>query len=195
MEALTLRDIKEKLHSLFGEDNRLVFWYDGEGDFEDTVDTLVPDDVTVLRLTGRNAFRAKLHLEHEDPEGRYLIYAPFTKPDVRQNVLEDTLLYSKEFYADQLSYFMADAHIPSRLRPAMERLKPFFFGPGGRSSAKVRAEAARRREDFLERSQESIGTRRKKRRSAVLLSAPSSRLVIPRWTTSFTVSLPTVIRP
>lgn len=154
MEALTLRDIKEKLHSLFGEDNRLVFWYDGEGDFEDTVDTLVPDDVTVLRLTGRNAFRAKLRLEHEDPEGRYLIYAPFTKPDVRQNVLEDTLLYSKEFYADQLSYFMADAHIPSRLRPAMERLKPFFFGPGGRSSAKVRAEAARRREDFLERSRE-----------------------------------------
>ena len=94
-----------------------------------------------------------------------MIYAPFTKPDVRQNVLEDTLLYSKEFYADQLSYFMADAHIPSRLRPAMERLKPFFFGSGGRSSAKVRAE-----------------------------SAPSSRPVIPRWTTSFTVSLPTVIR-
>lgn len=106
MEALTLRDIKEKLHSLFGEDNRLVFWYDGEGDFEDTVDTLVPDDVAVLRLTGRNAFRAKLRLEHEDPDGRYLIYAPFTKPDVRQNVLEDTLLYSKEFYADQLSYLL-----------------------------------------------------------------------------------------
>lgn len=154
MEALTLRDIKEKLHSLFGEDNRLVFWYDGEGDFEDAVDTLVPDDVTVLRLTGRNAFRAKLRLEHEDPDGRYLIYAPFTKPDVHQNVLEDTLLYSKEFYADQLSYFMADAHIPSRLRPAMERIKSFFFGPSGRSSAKARAEATRCREDFLERSRE-----------------------------------------
>lgn len=154
MEALTLRDIQDKLHSLFSGDNRLVFWYDGEGDFEDTVDTLVPDDVTVFRLTDRNAFRTKLRLEHEDPDGRYLIYAPFTKPDVRQNVLEDTLLYSKEFYADQLSYFMADARIPSRLRPAMERLKPFFFGPGGRSSAKVRAEAAQRREEFLERSRE-----------------------------------------
>ena len=129
MEALTLRDIKEKLHSLFGEDNRLVFWYDGEGDFEDTVDTLVPDDVTVLRLTGRNAFRAKLRLEHEDPDGRYLIYAPFTKPDVRQNVLEDTLLYSKEFYADQLSYFMADAHIPSRLRPGYGTAETLLLRP------------------------------------------------------------------
>ena len=112
MEALTLRDIKEKLHSLFGEDNRLVFWYDGEGDFEDTVDTLVPDDVTVLRLTGRNAFRAKLRLEHEDPDGRYLIYAPFTKPDVRQNVLEDMLLYSKKFYADQLSWKPPKSWLP-----------------------------------------------------------------------------------
>ena len=112
MEALTLRDIKEKLHSLFGEDNRLVFWYDGEGDFEDTVDTLVPDDVTVLRLTDHNAFRAKLRLEHEDPDGRYLIYAPFTKPDVRQNVLEDMLLYSKKFYADQLSWKPPKSWLP-----------------------------------------------------------------------------------
>lgn len=53
-----------------------------------------------------------------------------------------------------MSYFMADAHIPSRLRPAMERIKSFFFGPSGRSSAKARAEATRRREDFLERSRE-----------------------------------------
>ena len=95
MEALTLRDIKEKLHSLFGEDNRLVFWYDGEGDFEDTVDTLVPDDVTVLRLTGRNAFRAKLRLEHEDPDGRYLIYAPFTTHDVRARGESETMLKSQ----------------------------------------------------------------------------------------------------
>lgn len=49
---------------------------------------------------------------------------------------------------------MADAHIPSRLRPAMERIKSFFFGPSGRSSAKARAEATRCREDFLERSRE-----------------------------------------
>lgn len=49
---------------------------------------------------------------------------------------------------------MADAHIPSRLRPAMERIKSFFFGPSGRSSAKARAEATRRREDFLEQSRE-----------------------------------------
>lgn len=53
-----------------------------------------------------------------------------------------------------MSYFMADAHIPSRLRPAMERIKSFFFGPSGRSSAKARAEATRCREDFLERSRE-----------------------------------------
>ena len=154
MEELTLTDIKDKLQTLFDGANRLVFWYDGEGDFEDRVDGLVPDGVTVLHLTDRNAFRTKLRLEHEDPTGQYLIYAPFTKPDVQHNPLEDTLLYSKEFYADQVSYLMADAHIPPRLRPAVETLKTFFFGPSGRSSIKARTAAARRREDFLERAQE-----------------------------------------
>lgn len=154
MEALTLTDIKDKLQPLFDGSNRIVFWYDSEGDFADSVDELAPDGVTVLHLTDRNAFRTKLCLEHKDPTGQYLIYAPFTKPDVLHNPLEDTLLYSKEFYADQVSYLMADAHIPSRLRPAVEALKTFFFGPSGRSSIKVRTAAAKRREDFLERAQE-----------------------------------------
>ena len=105
------------------------------------------------------------------------------------------MLYSKEFYADQLSDFMADAHIPSRLRPAMERIKSFFFGLSGRSSAKARAEATRRREDFLERSREFDWYTAEEKTLCRLLSALSSRPVIPRWTTSFTVSLPTVIRP
>lgn len=153
MEELSGKDIREKLAQLFAA-SRIVFWYDPGENFKDTVEELIPEDVHVLQLTERNAFRAKLHLEHEDPEGKYLVYAPFAKPDVRKNHLEDTLLYSREFYADQVSYFMANAKIPVRLHPAVEKLRPFLFGPQGRSNQKQRAEAAKRREDFLERARD-----------------------------------------
>ena len=128
MEELSVKDIREKLLQLFAA-SRIVFWYDASEDFKDTVEELIPPDVTVLSLTDHNAFRVKLHLEHEDPVGKYLVYAPFAKPDVRKNHLEDTLLYSKEFYADQVSYFMANAKIPARLRPAVEKLRTFLLGP------------------------------------------------------------------
>lgn len=153
MEELSVKDIREKLLQLF-DASRIVFWYDASEEFKDTVEELVPSDVTILPLTDRNAFRVKLHLEHEDPVGKYLVYAPFVKPDVRKNHLEDTLLYSREFYADQVSYFMANAKIPVRLRPAVEKLRPFLFGPQDHSNRKLRAEAAKRREDFLERARD-----------------------------------------
>lgn len=153
MEELSGKDIREKLQQLFAV-SRIVFWYDPGEDFKDTVEELVPTDVLVLHLTDRNAFRTKIQLEHEDSIGKYLVYAPFAKPDVRENHLEDTLLYSKEFYADQLSYFMANARIPVRLRPAVEKLRPFLFGPKTHSNKKLRAEAAKRREDFLERARD-----------------------------------------
>lgn len=153
MEELSGKDIRVKLQQLFAV-SRIVFWYDSGEDFKDTVEELVPTDVQVLHLTDRNAFRTKIQLEHEDTTGKYLVYAPFAKPDVRENHLEDTLLYSKEFYADQLSYFMANARIPVRLHPAVEKLRSFLFGPKIHSNKKLRAEAAKRREDFLERARD-----------------------------------------
>ena len=52
-----------------------MFWYDTDGQFEEDVDKLQLGSAKVLRLTDRNALRAKMLLEHEDPEGQYLVYA------------------------------------------------------------------------------------------------------------------------
>ena len=61
-----------------------------------------------------------------DTEGQYLIYAPFEKPPMAKNHLEDTLLYAQEFYADRLSLIAAEIRLPPRLRGALEGLKTFF---------------------------------------------------------------------
>ena len=59
MDELNLSEIGKKLNEVFSSGNRLVFWYDTTGAFEDSVDDLKLGQVKVLHLTDRNAFRAK----------------------------------------------------------------------------------------------------------------------------------------
>ncbi|MGM0788379.1 MAG: hypothetical protein ACQETG_11850 [Thermodesulfobacteriota bacterium] len=45
------KQIKEALHDIFDkEKHRIVFWYDGEQEFAETLPELGMEDVTVLRL-------------------------------------------------------------------------------------------------------------------------------------------------
>lgn len=154
MDKLNLAEIEKKLNSVFDAGERLVFWYDQTGHFEDDIDGLGLGSVKVLRLTDRNAFRTKMILEHEDPEGKYLIYAPFAKPPVAKNHLEDTILYSQEFFADKLSLIAADLGIPMRLRSALSGLTA-FFGAGEKKLTKAaKTEADKRTNDFIDRMKE-----------------------------------------
>ena len=154
MDKLNLAEIEKKLNSVFNAGERLVFWYDKTGHFEDDIEDLNLGSVKVLRLTDRNAFRTKMIPEHEDPEGRYLIYAPFAKPPVAKNHLENTLLYSQEFFADKLSLISADLGIPMRLRSALSGLT-IFFGAGEKKLTKAaKTEADKRTNDFIDRMKE-----------------------------------------
>ncbi len=149
MDELNLQEIENKLKSEFAAGQRLVFWYDSDASFEDSIDQLNLDGVGILRLTATNAFRTKIYLEHEDPKGQYLIYAPFQKPDVEHNHLEDTLEYSKQFYADRLSLIAADIGLPDRFRTSIQK-KSTFFGIGNKSTKEI----VRRTNDFIERAKE-----------------------------------------
>ena len=149
MDELNLQEIENKLKSEFEAGQRLVFWYDGDASFEDSVDQLNLDDVKILHLTDNNSFRTKILLEHEDPEGQYLIYAPFPKPVVDHNHLEDTLEYSKQFYADRLSLIAADIGLPDRFRAHLQK-KSSFFGIGEKNTKEI----IRRTNDFIEKAKE-----------------------------------------
>lgn len=154
MDELNLQEIEKKLNTEYQNGQRMVFWYDTEASFEEEVDQLNLPDVQIVRLTEKNAFRVKMLLEHEQPETKFLIYAPFEKPDYSVNHLEDTLLYSREFYADKLSLIAADVKLPARLRTTFEKLKDFF------NAGKIKLTAAQKRagnarvNDFIERSRD-----------------------------------------
>jgi len=127
MAELSLKQITDKLNSEFaGEGRKLIFWYDDNAEFEEDINTLELEGAKVYILKRDNQFETKYFLERVDRETNYLLYAPFSRPDVRDNHLEDILLYSKEFFADRASLLIVDLGIDSSLKPYIQKYIKFF---------------------------------------------------------------------
>lgn len=127
MAELNLKQIVDKLNTEFtGEHRKLVFWYDDEAGFEEDIDSVELTNAKVYKLTKDNQFYTKYFLEKEDTTTNYLIYAPFPKPPVTENHLEDTMLYSKRFYADKATFLASDLGIKEKYKPIIEKRINFF---------------------------------------------------------------------
>ena len=127
MAELSLKQIADKLNEAFsGEVRQLIFWYDENSEFEDDIDTLVLDNAKVYKLDPNNQIYTKYFLTYEDTTTNYLIYAPFPKPDVYDNHLEDMLLYSRQFFADRASIMCAELGIGEELKPIIQNYNKYF---------------------------------------------------------------------
>ncbi len=127
MAELNLKQITDKLNSEFASDVRkLVFWYDANAEFQEDIDTIELENAKILQLEQDNQFYIKYFLECEDTTTNYLIYAPFSKPDIRENHLADTIRYSKEFFADRASLITLDLGIDERYKPVIQHYIKFF---------------------------------------------------------------------
>lgn len=127
MAEMNLKQITDKLNSEFtGDVRKLVFWYDAHAEFSEDVDSLELENAKVLHLEKDNQFYIKYFLECEDKDTNYLIYAPFAKPNIRENHLEDTIRYSKEFFADRASLLALDLGIDERYKPVIQHYIKFF---------------------------------------------------------------------
>lgn len=124
---LNLKQIVDKLNTEFSGDTRkLVFWYDEKGEFAEDIDGIELANAKVYKLEQGNQFYTKYFLEKVDTITNYLVYAPFPKPPVSENHLEDTILYSKRFYADRASLLSVDLGIEERYKPIIEKHIKFF---------------------------------------------------------------------
>lgn len=127
MPELNLKQITDKLNAEFACDTRkLVFWYDEKAEFADDIDSLELVGAKVYHLEPDNQFQTKYFLERKDRDTSYLIYAPFPKPPVRDNHMEDTLLYSKQFFADRASLLTVDLGIDEKYKPVIQKYIKFF---------------------------------------------------------------------
>lgn len=127
MAELNLKQIVDKLNAAFtGETRKFVFWYDDNADFAEDIDAIKLENAKLLKLEPNNQFKTKYFLERQDTTTSYLVYAPFPKPDVRENHLADTVLYSKRFYADRASLLSVDLGIEEKYKHIIEKHIKFF---------------------------------------------------------------------
>ena len=127
MAELNLKQIIDRLNTEFaGETRKLVFWYDDKAEFAEDLESVELQNAKVYRLEPDNQFFTKYFLERQDTETNYLIYAPFPKPEVKDNHLEDTMLYSKRFFADRASLHSVDLGIEEKYKPIIEKHIKFF---------------------------------------------------------------------
>lgn len=127
MAELNLKQITDKLNGeLCGESRKLVFWYDENGEFAEDIDTIELPNAKVLHLEKDNQFYIKHFLECVDTTTHYLVYAPFPKPDIRDNHLEDILRYSKRFFADRASLMTLDLGYDESLKSVFQEYNRFF---------------------------------------------------------------------
>ena len=105
---MDLQEIQDKLNTLLdGTERKIVFWYDDDAAYTEEVDQLqLAGDSKVIKLTGSNSFATKLLLEHQDLTTNYLVYAPFARPEDKENSLVDIFYYSEHFYSDKLIQLM-----------------------------------------------------------------------------------------
>jgi uncharacterized protein (TIGR02687 family) len=127
MAELNLKQIIDRLNAEFtGDTRKLVFWYDDKAEFAEDIEDVELENAKVYLLKPDNTFITKRFLEREDTTTNYLIYAPFPKPDVKENHLEDTMLYSKRFFADRASLLSVDLGIEEKYKPIIEKHIKFF---------------------------------------------------------------------
>lgn len=127
MAELNLKQIIDRLNAEFtGETRKLVFWYDDKAEFAEDMETVELQNAKIYYLQPDNQFYTKYFLERVDKTTNYLIYAPFPKPDVRDNHLEDTMLYSRRFFADRASLLSVDLGIEEKYKPVVEKHIKFF---------------------------------------------------------------------
>jgi hypothetical protein len=120
--------IQQALQRLFQhEQQRIVFWHDPKREFEETLPTLDLNGVKLLRLDETPALQIKVTLEHDDPDGQYLLYAPFDPPAPEHDWLLDIRLYGHSFHADRAAIVLDELGLRhQQLREHLAARAAFF---------------------------------------------------------------------
>ena len=125
---MDLQEIQNKLNTLLaGTERKIVFWYDDDAAYVEDIPNLeLAEGNNIWQLNDHNWFETKLLLEERDTESNYLVYAPFARPEDKENSLVDIFYYSEHFYTDKLVQLMGDLNIPVECQDEMKKYKKFW---------------------------------------------------------------------
>lgn len=123
-----LTQIHSALERLFHQEQaRIVFWNDPDREFLDMLASVQVEGVTTLRLDQVGALEVKIRLERQEPEGKFLLYAPTEEPEYVDDWLLDIRLYSRSFRADRASILLQELGLVNMsLRTHLADRRKFF---------------------------------------------------------------------
>ncbi|TWU38977.1 hypothetical protein Q31b_40550 [Novipirellula aureliae] len=122
------KQLTEALSKIYDEEHqRIVFWNDPQQEFDRTVETLDLDGINVVRLDQVGSIETKLRIEREEPDAKFLLYAPTEEPEFEDDILLDIRLYSRSFRADRSSIILDELGLARQhLRSHLTLRRKFF---------------------------------------------------------------------
>ena len=127
MDVGHIIDALERLFNDEDEPARIVFWNDPDKEFVESLPDIALEGVEVINLDGAGALETKVHIEHEDPTGLYLLYSPAEEPDYEEDWLLDIRLYSRSFRADRASLILRElGMVHQHLQQHIAQRRKFF---------------------------------------------------------------------
>lgn len=125
---MNTKQISDTLNQIFFEKNkRIIFWYDGDKEFDESLSSISLDNAELLRLDEHGALELKIKLEFENPEDKFILYAPWHEPAPEADWLFDIRLYSYTFHADNASIILKELTLDNQsLHAYIKRRKAFF---------------------------------------------------------------------
>ncbi|MDM8516198.1 BREX-1 system phosphatase PglZ type A [Desulfobacterales bacterium HSG16] len=125
---MNISKIENTIKTIFAEKKkRIIFWYDGEKEFEDIVSEIKLDDVKIVRLDETSLLELKIEIECSDLNIRYLLYSPTHEPPPEDDWLFDIRLYSYTFHADKASIVLKELALDNQsIRPYLKQRNKFF---------------------------------------------------------------------
>jgi len=125
---MNIDQIKETLTQIFQDKKkRIVFWYDGEKEFEEILPSIGLDNVQIVHLDEISSLSLKIEIECGDPANRYVLYAPYHEPAPEDDWLLDIRLYSHTFHADKASIILKELNLDNlSIRPYLKERSTFF---------------------------------------------------------------------
>jgi uncharacterized protein (TIGR02687 family) len=127
------RQLDDAIARLFiDEGARIVFWHDPGHEFVDFMNrlpfiTFGNTTVHIIRLDQVSLLATKIRLERDEPDSRFLLYAPTEEPDYADDWLLDIRLYSRSFRADRASIILDELGLENHhLRDHLSQHRTFF---------------------------------------------------------------------
>ena len=125
---MNISEIQNSVRTIFAEKKkRIIFWYDGENEFEDTLSEIMLDDVRIVRLDKISHLALKIEIECDNPHQQYLLYSPTHEPPPEDDWLSDIRLYSYVFHADKASMILKELNLDHQsMRSYLKERYKFF---------------------------------------------------------------------